>query len=143
MFTQQDEQLTSVPRPCRRGVAWGMDLQEIQHAIEGLPKDQRPRWRPGSSSATKRNGKPRSERDFLPGGAGLALIEGNESRDRTRLLPRRAPGPGVLGLALGIGANTAILRAAARSRVSQFSNVLWVGIPRTPGPISFHPFRAL
>ena len=52
-----------------------MDLAEIQHAIEGLPKDQQAALAAWIVERDQAEWEAEIERDFLPGGAGLALIE--------------------------------------------------------------------
>ena len=110
MFTQQDEQLTSVPD--RAGAERVADLRR-DPTTRYSKAAERPAGRAGGLDRRARpSGMAQDKRDF--GGAGARAHRGNESRDRTRL-PRRAPPAGVLGLALESAANTAD-QARARSR---------------------------
>ncbi|MGA7241418.1 MAG: hypothetical protein WBY44_37390 [Bryobacteraceae bacterium] len=52
-----------------------MDLQEIQHAIAELPQDQRAALAAWIAERDQEEREAEIERDFLPGGAGRALIE--------------------------------------------------------------------
>jgi hypothetical protein len=52
-----------------------MDLTEIQHAIEALPKDQQAALTVWLSERYQAEWDAEIERDFSPGGAGLALPE--------------------------------------------------------------------
>ena len=51
-----------------------MELAEIQRAIETLPKDQQAALAAWLSARDRRNGM-QIERDFSPGGAGIALLD--------------------------------------------------------------------
>jgi hypothetical protein len=52
-----------------------MDLAEIQEAIETLPKDQQAALAVWLSERDQAEWDAEIERDFSPGGAGLALLE--------------------------------------------------------------------
>lgn len=52
-----------------------MDLQEIQHAIEELPKDQQAALAAWIAERDQAEREAEIERDFSPGGAGGALLE--------------------------------------------------------------------
>jgi hypothetical protein len=52
-----------------------MDLAEIQRAIEMLPKDQQVALASWLSARDEAEWDAEIERDFSPGGAGIALIE--------------------------------------------------------------------
>jgi hypothetical protein len=52
-----------------------MDLAEIQHAIEELPKDQQAALAAWIAERDQVEWEVEIERDFSPGGAGGALIE--------------------------------------------------------------------
>jgi hypothetical protein len=52
-----------------------MDLAEIQHAIEALPKDQQAALAAWLSARDQADWDAEIERDFLPGGAGSVLLE--------------------------------------------------------------------
>ena len=52
-----------------------MDLLEIQHAIEDLPKDQQAALAAWLSERNHAEWEAEIERDFSPGGAGIALLE--------------------------------------------------------------------
>lgn len=52
-----------------------MDLAEIQHAIEELPKDQQAALAAWIAERDQTEWEAEIERDFSPGGAGGALIE--------------------------------------------------------------------
>jgi hypothetical protein len=52
-----------------------MDLREIQHAIEELPKDQQAALAAWLAEREQAEWEAEIERDFSPGGDGVALIE--------------------------------------------------------------------
>jgi hypothetical protein len=52
-----------------------MDLAEIQRAIETLPKDQQVALAVWLSAREEAEWDAEMERDFSPGGAGIALLE--------------------------------------------------------------------
>jgi len=52
-----------------------MDLAEIQHAIEDLPKDQQAALAAWLADRDQAEWEGEIERDFSPGGVGGALIE--------------------------------------------------------------------
>jgi len=52
-----------------------MDLAEIQHAIEALPKDQQAALVAWLFERDRAEWDAEIERDFSPGGAGVALLE--------------------------------------------------------------------
>ncbi|MGD0133692.1 MAG: hypothetical protein ABSE57_16700 [Bryobacteraceae bacterium] len=52
-----------------------MDLAEIQRAIETLPKDQQTALAAWLSARDEAEWDDEFERDFSPGGAGIALLE--------------------------------------------------------------------
>jgi hypothetical protein len=52
-----------------------MDLAEIQHAIEELPKDQQMALATWMAERDQTEWESEIERDFAPGGAGMTLIE--------------------------------------------------------------------
>ena len=52
-----------------------MDLAEIQHAIEALPKDQQAVLAAWLSERRQTDWEAEIEHDFSPGGAGVALLE--------------------------------------------------------------------
>jgi hypothetical protein len=52
-----------------------MDLDEIQRAIETLPKDQQAALAAWLSARDQSEWDAEIERDFSPGGAGIALLE--------------------------------------------------------------------
>ena len=52
-----------------------MDLDEIQRAIESLPKDQQSALAAWLSARDQAEWDAEIERDFSPGGAGIALID--------------------------------------------------------------------
>ena len=52
-----------------------MDLAEIQNAIEALPRDQQAALAAWLSERYHAEWEAEIERDFSPGGAGVALIE--------------------------------------------------------------------
>jgi hypothetical protein len=52
-----------------------MDLAEIQHAIDELPKDQQAALAAWIADRDQAEWEAEIERDFSPGGAGGALIE--------------------------------------------------------------------
>jgi hypothetical protein len=52
-----------------------MDLAEIQHAIEELPKDQQAALAAWIAERDQAEWEAEIERDFSPGGGGVALIE--------------------------------------------------------------------
>ena len=52
-----------------------MDLAEIQHAIDELPKDQQAALAAWIAERDQAEWEAEIERDFSPGGAGAALIE--------------------------------------------------------------------
>jgi len=52
-----------------------MDLTEIQHAIEALPKDQQAALAAWLYERDEAQWDAELERDFSPGGAGLALLD--------------------------------------------------------------------
>ena len=52
-----------------------MDLAEIQRAIETLPKDQQTALAAWLSARDEADWDTEIERDFSPGGAGIALLE--------------------------------------------------------------------
>ena len=53
-----------------------MELAEIQQAIEQLPKDQQATLAAWLAERDQAEWDAEIERDFAPGGAGMALIEG-------------------------------------------------------------------
>ncbi len=52
-----------------------MDVAEIQRAIEALPKDQQAALAAWVSARDEAEWDAEIERDFSPGGAGIALLE--------------------------------------------------------------------
>jgi len=52
-----------------------MDLAEIQHAIEELPKQQRAALAAWLAERDEAEWEAEIERDFAPGGAGVPLLE--------------------------------------------------------------------
>jgi hypothetical protein len=56
-----------------------MDLAEIQHAIEELPKDQQAELAAWIAERDQAEWEAEIERDFSPGGAGTALMEEMEA----------------------------------------------------------------
>jgi hypothetical protein len=52
-----------------------MDLAEIQHAIEELPKEQQAALTAWLAERDQAEWDAEIERDFSPGGAGIALLE--------------------------------------------------------------------
>jgi hypothetical protein len=52
-----------------------MDLAEIQHAIEELPKDQQIALAAWMAERDQAEWESEIERDFVPGGTGMALID--------------------------------------------------------------------
>ena len=56
-------------------LAGGMDLAEIQHAIEDLPKDQQAALAAWLAARDQAEWDAVMERDFSPGGPGGAVIE--------------------------------------------------------------------
>ena len=52
-----------------------MDLREIQHAIEELPKDQQTALAAWIAERDQTEWEAEFERDFSPGGVGVDLIE--------------------------------------------------------------------
>jgi hypothetical protein len=52
-----------------------MDLAEIQHAIEELPKEQQATLAAWLTERDQADWDVEIERDFVPGGAGIAVIE--------------------------------------------------------------------
>ena len=56
-----------------------MDLAEIQHAIEELPKDQQAELAAWIANRDQSEWEAEIERDFSPGGAGTALIKEMEA----------------------------------------------------------------
>jgi hypothetical protein len=52
-----------------------MDLPEIQHAIEALPKDQQATLAAWLFERDQTEWEVEIEHDFSPGGAGIALLE--------------------------------------------------------------------
>jgi hypothetical protein len=52
-----------------------MDLAEIQHAIEELPKDQQAELAAWLAERDQAEWDADIERDFSPGGAGMSLLE--------------------------------------------------------------------
>ena len=52
-----------------------MDLAEIQHAIEELPKDQQTALAAWMAEREQGEWEAEIERDFAPGGPGLTLID--------------------------------------------------------------------
>ena len=52
-----------------------MDLAEIQHAIEELPKEQRAALTAWLAERDQSEWETEIERDFAPGGPGMALLE--------------------------------------------------------------------
>ena len=52
-----------------------MDLAEIQHAIEGLPKEQQAALAAWLAERDQADWDAEIERDFAPGGAGIALLK--------------------------------------------------------------------
>lgn len=52
-----------------------MDIAEIQRAIEALPKDQQALLAAWLSARDQAEWDDEIERDFSPGGAGMALLE--------------------------------------------------------------------
>ena len=52
-----------------------MDLSEIQHAIEALPKDQQAALAAWLSEREQAEWDAEIERDFSSGGAGMALLD--------------------------------------------------------------------
>jgi hypothetical protein len=59
-----------------------MDLTEIQRAIETLPKDQQAALAAWFSARDEAEWDAEIERDFSPGGAGIALLEEIEADAR-------------------------------------------------------------
>ena len=53
-----------------------MNLTEIQHAIEGLPEEQQASLAVWLSERDRLQWDLELERDFSPGGAGMALLDG-------------------------------------------------------------------
>jgi hypothetical protein len=60
-----------------------MDLAEIQHAIEELPKDQQTALAAWMAEREQGEWEAEIERDFAPAGAGMALIE--EMKEQARV----------------------------------------------------------
>jgi hypothetical protein len=60
-----------------------MDLAEIQHAIEDLPKDQQVALAAWLAERDQADWGAEIERDFAPGGAGIALLEKMKADART------------------------------------------------------------
>jgi hypothetical protein len=59
-----------------------MDLAEIQRAIETLPKDQQAALAAWLSARDQVEWDAEIERDFSPGGAGIAVLEGMKAEAR-------------------------------------------------------------
>ena len=80
-----------------------MDLQEIQHAIAGLPQDQRAALAAWIADRDQEEWETEIECDFFsPGGAGLALIEEMKAeieRDFSPGAPRARAIPSLHGMA--------------------------------------------
>ena len=53
----------------------GMDLAEIQHAIEALPKEQQATLAAWITERDQAEWEAELERDFAPGGVGRAILE--------------------------------------------------------------------
>jgi hypothetical protein len=64
-----------MPTGTARSSIGGMDLQEIQHAIEGLPKDQQAALAAWIVERDQTEWKAEIERDFSLSGRGGALIK--------------------------------------------------------------------
>ena len=60
-----------------------MDLAEIQHAIEELPKDQQAALAAWIAERDQAEWEAEIERDFSPGGDGVVLIEEMKADART------------------------------------------------------------
>lgn len=60
-----------------------MDLVEIPHAIEELPKEQQAKLAAWLTEREQAEWDLELERDFLPGGAGNALLEAMKADTRT------------------------------------------------------------
>ena len=72
-----------------------MDLAEIQHAIEELPKDQQQALAAWMAERQHAEWEAEIERDFGPGGAGMALIEEMKAETRAgKFVPFERGRPG-------------------------------------------------
>jgi hypothetical protein len=60
-----------------------MDLAEIQHAIEELPKEQQATLAAWLAERDQTEWEAEIERDFAPGGAGRALVDEMKTDIRT------------------------------------------------------------